>query len=422
MKHRHFFSLGILVLYSVIGTGQESNYELGSYLYPDVQRRQFNISPSFEFTNFGYSNSTTKRLSLRSNYSLFEFINSRKRQSRFSISGNVGYKDYSNDVSSTPIGFHLSNYISWTNRAFFKEKRYFEIDLNAAYRYNDSSFSSDVSKPSFLDLSIAPKLGFGRMEFVSDAWHALELLRVLRKEGLLLIDPSEEQITQLANTLSQIKNFRNPDARLESIAEFEELCRFLIENGFCSAEEYGVFALIKDVYDFEGFVTREHGRTFAVGIEAKSDQNDFDNISFNNFILNSYSALIEYKNNKAFKEFWQYNQSYSAKVGQQNLKIGSDEDFFGYKALEVQLSNSIGYYLSRRTFATLGLTATLQVHDGGYNENNSLSAFMNYNYYFSPQTRFYVRGNYFVYSNNTGHSLENLDLFSVNAGVNYFFF
>ena len=94
----------------------------------------------------------------------------------------------------------------------------------------------------------------------------MTILEELQAAGCLSKDLDHAEITLLAKKISELQNYRDVDFRLERIYEFEQLATYLVSEGYMDAANYKSFAILKDAYDFEGFVTRENGQQFTAGL------------------------------------------------------------------------------------------------------------------------------------------------------------
>lgn len=419
-----------LLIFAILFTstcyGQVSNYDISNYLFPDFQRKTLSINPQLGFSFF---NSTQFD---NHNSGSFGFAavgtsisNSRKRQSNLTYTANSDYDYYSEDTlnSEKTKDFNSRLGIENETRFFFKPKRYFEAAGRAAYRYRDMNVVGEVEnrKLTELNVSLIPKLGFGRIENISDAWHALTIIEELQKAGCIKKDLTHEEITALADELRRLKNTRNVDFRLENIYEFEQLAKYFIDNGLASAEQYRFFAVLDDAYSFEAFTTREQGQAFTIGTDVSLDYSKEHQEPIGTNSIRSYALVLGYEKNNAISSDWQFIQSYNLKGGFLAYGLSGTQGTSRSNLLELTTHHELGYYLNQRTNFSLPLNTRISQR-----ESDMLiiaAIFPTLNYYFSPQLRFSIHARVSLYQQNFSDNPNiNYQNGNLSAGINYFFY
>ncbi len=428
MKTLYFF---LLVLISSSAFSQLSSYNIADYLYPDVQRKTLMLRPFVDFNNTNNS--------LLGDFAFFgarvdlfgsDFINSRKRQLRLAYNLELGFTTRSDNhpIQTGQDGLFGGVSVDLVNRYFFKPKRFFEIDISGSLDYNDASTStqSPVFRNELVaDLSVAPKIGFGRLEFVTDAWLALTILEELQNAGCLSKDLDHNEITLLAEKVSELRNYRHVDFRLENIYEFEQLATYLINEGYMDAENYKSFAILKDAYDFEGFVIRENGQQFTVGLELDINYINENFSAPRTRLLNTIAPIAVYERKKAISSDWQFDQRYELRAGIWRFSPLDTEMVDRLNFIRFNSVHTVGYYLSQRTNFEVDLNILYRLIDGDFQNQTFFSATLipRYNYYISPNLRLFANGflslvdlgdDAFGSSTNVNSSLQ--------AGINYFFY
>jgi len=216
----YFFLFLNLINYSLC-FGQIEAYPIADYVYPDIKRTAFNISPSFSYLNSKNIDKDYSILSVDANVYRQQISNSRKKQGLNSTSLNIGYHDDSQKEIFNKL--HLSFSLNIENRYFIKKKQYLEIETNSFLILNTPNPYLENQNQRNLYNLISPKIGWGRIENVTDSWHALTILKQLKNKGLLSKTLTHEEIKNLSILISQLKNYRNPDFRLENISELQFL-------------------------------------------------------------------------------------------------------------------------------------------------------------------------------------------------------
>ena len=272
----------LLLLCSQI-SAQIADYPLADYVRPDLQRITSFYGGTFSIRNqqnklIGQELDTDFSLSLSPRWRQTVFKNTERHQiqSWISLDLRMNYsKD--NDFQKTINIFELNPIIrrGLSKKTFFKNTNFFDLgygvvmDETALFYRDTINDSRDVESEFRGELDLSIYFGKGRIELVNDAWHAHTILEMLEEQDLLEKSISVEQIEAFANRISEIKNFRNTDFRLEGIAEFESLCEHLVENGIMDAEKYRSFAVLLDAWQYESFINRESGNEWKFGLKSK---------------------------------------------------------------------------------------------------------------------------------------------------------
>jgi len=429
---RNYLILALFFCAISFAQAQLSTYDISTYVRPDLERRTFSIRPDFVISNqyLKEENQDTintvspllnNSLSLGITPSLYitYFKNTEKVQKNFRnrLDIDIGYNKNSleDDVSVSVSDFDLeleysSNY---SRKEFMKNQWFWELGYEAYGRYSYLSSKdkyAEQTKQDRASIRFNPTLyyGKGRIEVVSDAWHAQTILEILAENEILKIDPTTEQITHFANRISTIKNFRNTDLRLENIAEYESLVEYFITNDWVDADNYRFFALLNDAWQYESFIIRHSGTEFkgGLGMQAQSGVSPLftDTPISSTFNIKPYLFLqmpifsLHYNSYKPLSEKIQFNHWHSIAYQLATINIGIDDltdiDGFLNTISSVRLSSiwQIQYLPNLRT----NYTASAQLYSSFI--KNSDSAFSDidysyttfrldfrYRYYVSPQ-------------------------------------
>jgi len=210
----YFFLFLNLISYS-LAFGQIESYPIADYLYPDIKRTAFSISPNFSYINSKNIDNNYSILSLDANIYRQQIINSRAKQCLNFTGLNIGY--HNNNQWEIFNKLYLNFFLNIENRYFLKKKWYLEIETYSSIILNSPRYFLEDQNQRNLYNRISPKIGWGRIENVTDNWHALTILKQLKNKGLLSRRLNNGEVKSFAILLSQIKNYRNPDFRLERI-------------------------------------------------------------------------------------------------------------------------------------------------------------------------------------------------------------
>ena len=206
-------------------------------------------------------------------------------------------------------------------------------------------------------------IGKGRLEIVNDAWNAVQILRILDDRKIIKRDITEKDIVGLANKIAEVKNLRNTDDRLEGIAEYEQLVKYMLYKKMVRTDDHRFFAYLLDAYRFENFAIRFSGKTVKFGLVPRfavtSEINNLD--SSNDFTSSpSISLAVEMGNYIPKNLLWQYNRDHRFdvryswnKIVQQGFNgsslIYEAVFFFDYLSLGWRSNWEMVYLPNRRT-------------------------------------------------------------------------
>ena len=417
---------GVLILLQFLGSSavaQLDYYKLSDYKYPDVGRKVSRLSPDIFYSNAN-SNALSKTEVMRIgvDFSGWNIANTREFQKNFNYQFSSDLRRQKEGAADVVKGVDFFIQLNLENRFFLKPKRFIELASDLYFDFNDRGEISET-KNFFSWISVAPKYGFGRIENVTDAWQAMVMLEELKKQGYLIEENiGDEEIERFAQVISDVRNYRNPDGRLEDIAEFQRITEFLIENKYVHVDDYGLFAIIKDVYDFESFVQRQHGSSFKAGPEFYTSRrkNNLDLVEVEEFRI--YSGILKYERFRAIDAHWQLDQTYAIKGGVWNFSPSFLSTFNTFDYYELSADITLGNFLSQRTF--MSLSAFFVYRNFLDNPSLTYNGFLRYtyNYYISPKFRINLNASFNLLSNNDGASLlQDRHEAVLRFGIDYFF-
>ncbi len=412
----HKFSTFILLVLPLSIFAQIDSFHIAEYVRPDLERRIFAITGDAVLYNYSSARNKTP---LEHKFYLSPFLrlthsklqNSAKVQKTVSntSSNSFRYNKQNNEIDTVAKWYNLNlDYEYNANvKKFDTKQQFFEMDydIDLAYSANRSKdqWKNDISRGRRLtsNLSITPYLGKGRIELISDAWHAKTMLRVLEKAGFLKKNITAAEIQAFAEQISIIKNMRNTDNRLEDIAEFETLCAFLIDHKIVSATDFNFFALLHDAWINEAVIDhnffssssgyglgtylslqnsgtpqfwyRYHGQEFKVGINPSigiTDYNYYSNSPNRTYANAALGGVLAFNKYKAISDNWQFNQQQRLTVRPAFAGLLQQENIGSYNnnlIFELASSWLIHYLPTRRTNYSLALDARYL-----YNINNTI--------------------------------------------------
>jgi hypothetical protein len=286
MKNILFFH-ALLICMTQVLYGQKStiDYDLAGYKLPVMKRHvlelQFGLYGANQKNNLRGSIDTTdlENVSFSSNitpnYSYY--LNTKKFQvsSYFQCSPlNYNYEKSKNDISSQinktyKPALNYEGYLTY----YFINKFYAEVDLISNYRY-DNFKTSYTGIPSEIRLtqtnsnfyvSLPVMMGWGRIERVEDARLAVYILSDLKKAGKIDRELTNDEITQFATLISELKNERFFDNREKKIYELQQLDSFLVSHNIVKSPDITCFSLINDNWDYASGPVRDVGIKIIAG-------------------------------------------------------------------------------------------------------------------------------------------------------------
>ncbi len=394
MRSLKCLKLFALILLSTATYSQGQEYNIADYLYPDVSRRTLTVNPSLSFFDqsgdngnlSAFDGSTIVQGSYRSN--------TRALQQEHFYSSNLGFDFDKNDNDLNNVFLNFGVNAAGFNRYYKEEKKFFEMEASGNYNFNSSKLETfSANKTSRFFVGINPQIGWGRVENVTDAWHALRILEELKRAGYIRRDLNNDEITSLANEISRLKNYRHRDWRIENIYEFESLSTYLIENNICSKDDYGMFSILRDAYVFEGFRYRGSGSIFSIGAKGEFGSNSFNGLD-NSDLRYNYGATLSYEKFTPLSKDFQFTQEYELEFGRNHFKPRQVNEWSQSWFASLSTSLNLGYYLSARTFFEAGprLRYFSQFDpDSGFLAVNLFARGL---YYVSPRLRYEMTANF----------------------------
>jgi len=351
---------------SVYSQIQLDEFKLSDYKLPDIKRHKldvnFDLNGGIQLTDYfsekSYYNSTTGRGVFMPAYSFYR--NSRKYQgqqeARFNLDYYAGKWDNQQEFYDGNKYFQDHNSKSFqTGLDLFSENRfymgdeisYFEVNFNSQIEYYSSSIESSTTgdinvldfyqnskhKSHLYKIEMPVLVGFGRVEQVQDSRHALFILNDLRKKGRLKRIPDVNEIIQLSEKISIVKNKRFFDSRLQKIDELDTVNGFLLEHDLLEKQDITYFSSLNDMWDFGGNPVRLSGIRGYFGLiplfgyfndhmDQVTEQNDLEEPSetreMNNALRILFIVGVDYY--KPIKQKWQYNLDTKLGLGPASYK------------------------------------------------------------------------------------------------------
>lgn len=274
--------MGMLML-SLVTFSQISDFKLSDYKLPDIKRHQLDLglnsgssirndnNPAY-YDKQDYSNINAN---FDAAYSFYR--NSARYQGQQSIAlatnfyyseqeskPNNNYNGWYSLANSDNKRFNLDFGIQSENRFYLRNENFFEVQLLTQYindsqnRNNDYQndfnvlyqHSNDQGKTNYFSVELPIYYGVGRIEQVQDARQSLFILNDMKRVNRLQRTPTHEEIIAMSEKISEVKNKRFFDSRLQKIDELDTINKFLLENGLVTDTDISYFSSMNDMWDF----------------------------------------------------------------------------------------------------------------------------------------------------------------------------
>ncbi|MDW3652220.1 MAG: hypothetical protein R8P61_34410 [Bacteroidia bacterium] len=331
---------------------------------------------------------------------------------RNEFNGNLGFSSSHLKYSDkqTFIGYRLNlQYVNNSQNQFVRD-----------FRMNELRTLDNRRADNRLSINMPLVIGKGRIEWVDDARHGLFILQALEKNQYLARELSEEDILAFAAHISELKNRRYFDFRLQKIWELEQIHAFLTERGIIEEESIGYFTIVQDIWSFGNQPRRRAGSRFSLGVNPhiryRLNKNQNTNISISPGTDSSQTEEIR--------------ENYS-------FQPALYMDFFHEKPLSeswqevFQIKTEIG--IGRESSDYLNLQNGLEITENisAWDDKPFIKASAYYTLSFYPNTRTYFEGRFgsefyqsrFIRSFNTQPSpFEDFSSLETNLGLNAYYY
>lgn len=459
MKKTIIFSFGLCFLGTIFSfdlSAQEyKNFDLSKYYTPDIVRNQLDLSFSGNgsFNNQKSSSDSVFQNTLNGSLSPFfkMYKNTRKLVSKFQVNGSFqgqsngseNLNDLKNSLVATQSTTDLN--IGYDVQFYNPKKQFLLLGIhgNIGQDGNMNHFTTNSVKTKAGNRNSAGGfgasigLGFGRIESVEDARQAIYILDELSKKGVLTRQLSDDEIFQLSQQISRVKNKRFLDSRLHLIDEITSIDSFFVSNKLLTKSDASYFTTVYDYWQYGALNDRKSGHEFAIKVSPTVSLSSNNSLSvdsltwahgYSNFSRGELSLTYNYE--KPVSLNWQHSANVSliytsTLYDQKNLpetNYPSTNSKFAHNDANLQGSYYIRYYPNTRTNYSIGLTQSLSLMS--YDDKNSSttspntyhsSTSFNFNasYYFSPQFR--LSGNAGIGCN--FQSSDNYKFSALNGGI-----
>lgn len=399
MNMKNIFTF-LLLLGAVVCYGQDTlSFDINKYARPDFRRSSLDLRPSFsaQMDHYpGFQQISESNMSFGGNASLGQVRNTRKWQSSYFSQLSLTARSSKIDGSLLDVGGSFFG----EGRYFHKENRFFILSMRTNGELQNTNQGTDTGA-WFGEGKVG--YGVGRIEYVGDAVHVIRMLHMLREQGLLLKEPSEDELVGLIDLVATYKNQRFFDFRLQLIRETEAILDYMASAGVVEPNDFKTFAHLKDAYDFENaFQSFRAGRTleFTVGRQGRyvldsgwATAGDF----LFDVVYNKYSMVNNYTQKKVYGGlgYSYFRGDFFSFIQHRHLinpYIGYDFTYMPTVRVRVRWQNRLSYGLNLEKEGVVDQGRGFLGYFG----------FVGLSYYVSPQFR--LNGTAFISTVTTTHN------------------
>jgi hypothetical protein len=280
-----------------------------------------------------------------------------------------------------------------------------------------------------MNVSIGFGAGLGRQEKVSDFWQVYYILENLKKQNVLSRDFDENDVNDVAQLASSLRNKRFFDARLRKIGELSSLDSLLHQKKLIENTDMAYFTTLNDYWTYGNFPNRESGRVLklwlAPDFSLKSQKNNDADVDYSDMIR--LSSNLSFSCKKQINLFWERRVSIS--LSNYTLIDTTGAGYSKYPDNQFIANANLGYgfFPDSRSSMTvdMGYSGKNQIMDDYTTEASgewinevyfNFSAF----YYISPQIQ--INGNLmFNYRDKEYNDIKPI-YFSYSLGLRYAIF
>lgn len=395
---------------------QISTYDLSNYKLNEFRNISLVFTPDFNINfndNGDNANSFASRLSNDLVFSDYHFRRKKVINHLQSFLMDI------NNIKDADDIFDFEHRLFYDVQTFKQEKRFIRTITFSNPRYNATVDKSEFYFNGYVSLS----KGWGRIEDVTNAWFATQILKDQKTAGFLSDDVPHDVITGLADSISVLRSLRFFDFRHGRINQLEDIARYLIDAEIGFEPGAAAYAHLYDSWSFERFTTRGHGSTFEIGIvpDIFYRRNDWETSTRR--ITRSYllPVFARYTSRKAISQKFQSDRTFNIKSGFYVSEFIQDiENYNSYISSSLSLGWRWSYIPSVRTFYSLHPILSYDRLDNLDDDpsESSIRATLNADirHYFSPRTSLTAFSNW-RYTNRVQNPFNFSEGLSFNFGI-----
>ena len=408
--------------------GRHTSFDIGTYITPDIVRNRLDVNVRLhsDYSRVSSNSEDNDDLFRTSDFSgniqahFSRYVNTRTRIS--SLTGSLSFSQ-NNDFEKFERTFtdnrpniidnesnrHQGNFLSlgWLNRWYFSDSFFlrYGAQSNIAYslaRNTTETYQSEkhTERRNMLSASFTPQIGigFGRIENVTDARQAVYIADALAKRNVLTRDLTNEELFELSQLISTVKNKRFLDSRLHLIDEITAINAFFVENNLLEDNGAVYFTTLYDMWRYGALFSRRSGYeiSFVVRPHYHYSNTKREHIVTQRDISNNrqLSASLNFNYEKPFRLNWQHSVAASVRgdiYSHQWKNRDNDVDIrTDGRAFFASAGYFLGYFPNTRTHIQVGASQAVSrniIDEQGRFTAFSTSLSATLYYYFSPNLR-----------------------------------
>jgi len=364
-----------------------TNFDIGKYITPDIVRNQLDINLNLH-SDYSRSSSDTNSTTNESSNSIFtgnissyfsRYVNTRKKISNFgsnlSFNGDYNSNKYewiSVNDNLIIIDNNLKNvstsslYLNWLNRRYFSKLIFIDYGIYSGVSYNlahniiknQSEDSNEKQKELCLNVSLRLGVGYGRIEDVQDARQAVYIASALSKKNVLTRNLSNDELFELSQKISTVKNKRFLDSRLHLIDEITSVDSFFVNNNLLADNDAAYFTTLYDMWQYGDLFARRSGYEISLvarPYSVRQNEKYTPMMREHLYTSNQYIVSLDFRYEKPFKLNWQHSVTAGGNGGIYSYRQRDKQTDNNYtyntdsKLFSVYANYSLGYYPNTRT-------------------------------------------------------------------------
>jgi len=411
-----------------------TSFDISKYITPDIVRNQLDINLNLH-SDYSRSSDDSKYSTSESSNSIFtgnvashfsHYVNTRKKISGFAV-GLSFDGDYNSqkrkwsftDDNSTTVNIDnnarsistSSLQLDWSNRRYFSKSIFMDYNIYSDVSYNftqdkiEKQSEDSNQKQKVFSFHFSPQIGvgYGRIENVEDARQAVYIADALSKRKVLTRNLSNEELFELSQKISTVKNKRFLDSRLHLIDEITSVDSFFVKNNLLADNGAAYFTTLYDMWQYGALFSRKSGyeisfmaRPYSVYRNEKNSPIMRDHI----YNSNQYIISLEFNYEKPFKLNWQHSIAAGGYGGIYSFHHRNEQTDNNYtnntdsKTFSAFANYSLGYYPNTRTNIRVmaGQRISKSIYDYDNERHHNITSYYctlgaSLNYYFSPNFR-----------------------------------
>ncbi len=283
------------------------------------------------------------------------------------ISGDIGTSDYKqgSEIKTSSSQLNTSIHAYSSSLYYFRDKLFISLSpggsinydrskLSGTYKDNSGAIISDddiYSNSTFSNAGMGVGIGYGRIEPVSDVHKIVFTLLDLKKSGRLLKEPSTDEITQISQAFSTLRNERFFDDREQKIRYVKVIDSLITTMGITAKGDIGVSTTLYDNICYAYMPSRYSG--YRISLEPRGDYFDHTYTRTGQDRYSSHLVTLGVNANLIYETpiniYWQRNLSMNISYTDRTIDSKNYSPTSKYKVSEINLSGGYGYYPNTRT-------------------------------------------------------------------------